>query len=156
MEATGFVRTSKHYSKSCQNFCSQCFLNKDSTRSNVNSSHLFLQLCRKAQDKTHTLPMCVFRCEKLKMSLAWSSAQHELYHSCPQTAAHPRLLSLRPFLCSIVQTPFPSPLGHWTFFPEGLLPHQLSVCSLLTSQDTMPSVNSSIFCNLVGKTGQNF
>ena len=146
MEATVLVRTSKHHSKICQSFCSQCFLNKDSTRSNVNSSHLFLHLCGKAQDKTPApLPTCAFRCEKLKMSLAWSSAQHELYSSCPRRAEHPRLLTVRPLLCSTVQTLFPSPSGQWTFFPEGLLPHQLLVCSLLTSQDATPNVNSFNF-----------
>lgn len=157
MEATVLVRTSNHYSKSCQSFCSQCFLNKDSTRSNVNSSHLFLHLCGKAQDKTPApLPTCAFRCEKLKMSLAWSSAQHQLYLSCPQRAEHPRLLSVRPVLCSIVQTLFPSPLGQWTFFSEGLLPHQLSVCSLLTSQYATPNVNSSNFLQFGEIDSPNF
>lgn len=156
IEATVLVRTSKHYSESYQSFCSQCFLNKDSTRNNVNSSHLFLHLCGKAQDKTPaSLPTCAFRCEKMKISLAWSSAQHELYYSSPQRAEHPRLLSLRPFLCSIVQILFLSLLGQWTFFPEGLLPRQLSICCFLTSQDVMPHVNSPIFLQF-NEIGQHF
>lgn len=41
MEAKVFRGISKHHSKSCQSFCSQCFLSKNSSKSNVSSSRLF-------------------------------------------------------------------------------------------------------------------
>lgn len=76
-----------------------------------------------------------------QMSLVWSSTQHELHPSCTWRLIHPRLLSVRSFLW--LDSPnalFLSNRSMNVFFPEDLLPHELSVCSLLTCQDALPNV----------------
>lgn len=82
LQIMALVRTSKHYSKSCQSFCSYCFLHKDSMRNNVNSPILFLHLCGKDQPKIPAPPpSCAFRCQRsaanescLIFHTAWISA----------------------------------------------------------------------------------